>query len=111
MESRSSRAAITTGYGTDNHGHRHCFGCCAKIDARRLHRDGRATMYLCKTATGAYEVTNWPGTLRFPAVVSVGRHNLAGVRYDAWFNSQGHGYHGVTYGDFTQLCHVRRVKA
>jgi hypothetical protein len=33
------------------------------------------------------EVTNWPGTLRFPIHgMKTNRHNMGGVRTDFWFN-------------------------
>lgn len=87
-----------------------CYACCGDLDAERMEADGKATMYLVKRA-GAYFVTNWPGTLAIRAGVRVGRHNMAGRRYDAWFTWRGRNWHGVTYGDNTQICHVRRTKA
>jgi hypothetical protein len=86
-----------------------CYECCGKLDRERMEHDGVATMYLTKR-DGRWFVTNWPGTLAFPAGVQVGRHNMAGKRYDAWFTMGGFQWHGVTYGDNTQICHCKRTK-
>ena len=67
---------------------------------------GRIMLYLSNG-----EVMNWPGTLRFPAHVRKGRHNIAGSRYDVWFaGPDGFQWHGVQYGDNTQICHCKRTK-
>jgi hypothetical protein len=53
----------------------------------------------------------WPGTLKIRCGVRTGRHNIAGKRYDVWFvGPDGKNWHGVTYGDNTQICRVRRLK-
>lgn len=86
-----------------------CFECCGKRDEKYMEETGKNTLYL--TGNGEnYEITNWPGTLRFPASVKVSRHNIAGWRYDAWFWFNGRRWHGVTYGDNTQICHCKRTK-
>lgn len=58
------------------------------------------------------EVTNWYGTFKIPIYCrpKIGRHNFAGVRYDIWFGFAGSDWHGVVYGNNTQLCHIRRIK-
>jgi hypothetical protein len=59
-----------------------------------------------------WQVTNWPGSLRFNAFVRRGRHNLAGTRYDLWFTGPENTlWHGVQYGDQTQVCHCKRLKS
>lgn len=104
----SPHSDLTTGYGTDRDGKTHCYACCAETDRKAMIETGRATLYL----TGK-ELTNWPGSLRFPAgYVRKGRHNIARVRYDAWFTGpDGKPWHAVQYGDSTQIAHCKRVKA
>lgn len=97
----------TGNYGIDRHDFLHCLECCGKRDAANMVKTGRATLYLIQRDS-IWFVTNWPGTLNIRAYVSVGRHNLAGKRYDAWFNFNGKKWHGVTYGDFTQICHCKQ---
>lgn len=88
-----------------------CYECCGAADRASMLETGRATLYLTRT-DGAYSVTNWPGTMRLAAGVKVGRHNIAGRRYDAWFTGpDGKPWHGVTYGDNTQICHCKRLKS
>ena len=103
---------LTTGYGEDKHGNKICFACCAKLDQGDMLREGRATLYLSKAENDLWRVTNWPGSLEF--VVSYprrGRHNIAGQRYDVWFlGPDNRVWHGVQYGEFTQICHVRRTR-
>ncbi len=35
---------------------------------------------------------------------------LLGVRYDFWFEFGNNAFHGVTYGDNTQVAHIRCLK-
>lgn len=84
-----------------------CFACCGKRDRASLVTDTIATLYLSTNPTC---VANWPGTLSIPCTVRRGRHNIAGCRYDVWFTGpDGRRWHGVTYGDNTQLCHCRKL--
>lgn len=101
-----------------------CYACCGKRDVADMIATGRATLYLTQPErfgpglrlesygrTGHAVVTNWPGTLKLTAFVRQGRHNIAGKRYDAWFTGpDGAKWHGVTYGDNTQICHCHRTK-
>jgi len=59
-----------------------------------------------------HTLTNWPGTLRFdPHYIKKGRHNIAGTRYDVWFpGPDGHIWHGINYGENTQITHCKRTK-
>lgn len=100
-----------TGYGYDRRtGKVSCYACCALNERARMLKTGRATLYLSRRADGRYEVTDWPGHLRFLVAHSrVGRHNIASKRYDVWFSLEGRTWHGVTYGDNTQICHCRRM--
>ena len=95
------------GYGIDPEGNRHCYACCAVQDAQQMQADGKITLYL-----GTGEVTNWPGSLRLKVNYQrKGRHNLAGVRYDVWFTGpDGDNWHGVQYGNMTQLVHCTRIR-
>jgi hypothetical protein len=98
---------LGTGYGTTRDGETACYECCASIDQDAMRSEGRITLYLSEDA-----VTNWPGTLRFPTHRrTTGRHNMARVRYDVWFlDHEGDEWHGVQYGDNTQICHCKRRK-
>ena len=103
----SEHSEFTRGYGTTADGKRHCYTCCADQDRSAMVRDGKIVLYLTEKG-----VTNWPGSLVFPVVHKrKGRHNMAGTRYDVWFTGpEGRNWHGVQYGENTQLCHCRRVK-
>jgi len=120
---------ITTGYGTDAQGNKHCYACCAELDREFMDSHDRMTLYLtfdeAKAKAGGFvpspgvhccnhgwTVGNWPGSLKFDAVVRKGRHNIAGTRYDAWFTDhKGRKWWGVRYGDNTELVHCRKLKA
>lgn len=129
----SPHSSITTGYGVDASGARHCYACCAERDKADMTRTGRATLYLSSEPyrglgcvdwanladvqgpaddRRAWKITNWPGSLTFrPHYVKRGRHNIARTRYDAWFTGpDGKPWHGVQYGDMTQVIHCRRIK-
>ena len=61
-------------------------------------------------------VSNWPGTLKFPARgcgvrVRKNAHNWGLTRSDIWFNGpDGFKWHGVSYGDYTQLTRCTRTR-
>ena len=97
-----------TGYAVEADGSKVCYACCAKKDKEQMRSTGKAVLYLDAEKR---QVTNWPGTLRFDVTKLLkGRHNIAGVRYDVWFNFGGCEWHGVTYGDNTQICKCKRNK-
>lgn len=109
---------VSTGYARGHDGNMFCYGCCGLMDAFAMGWTGKATLYLSghdvagMKGNGDYHVGNWPGTIRIKAGVSKGRHNIARVRYDARFKGpDGANWHGVTYGDMTQICHCKRLKA
>ena len=112
-------ASCTTGYGTDKDGNRKCFQCCADSDRQEMIETGKATLYLSKSigTEGIYAgrevwtVGNWPGSLKFrTGPVRKGRHNIARTRYDVWFRGpDGKDWHGVQYGENTQVCHCHRL--
>lgn len=99
-------------YGRDRSCHKHCIPCCGERDRRSMVKHGRATLYLTYDRSKGVggEITNWPGNLRFACRVRIGRHNIAGRRYDAWFTGpDGREWHGVQYGDWTQIIHCKRI--
>jgi hypothetical protein len=96
-----------TGYGrlNDNPEAMVCYACCGKREMATMRATGKATLYLFQN-----HVTNWPGTLKIPCTVRTGRHNIARVRRDVWFSFEGARWHGVQYGDNSQICKCRRLK-
>lgn len=112
-----------TGYATIADGSKVCYACCGERNKKDMIETGKATLYLsavrCSYAlpnqkwnTLLARVSNWPSTLEFKVSANkAGRHNMAGTRYDVWFTGpDGREWHGVTYGDNTQICHCRRNK-
>jgi len=101
---------ISTGYGKDKEGNKICFDCCGYEDKAYMIQEGRIDLYLAKNEYGKYEVHNWPATLKIPCWVNKGSHNIAGSRYDAhfWFNQKV--WHGVNYGENSQILHCRVTK-
>lgn len=113
---------VTTGYGEID-GVKHCYDCCADVDREFMQEHGRIALYLTVKKCGPHgtsrlpdrhvtgEVTNWPQTLIFKVRGHIGCHNIARRRYDVWFTGpDGFKWHGVTYGDNTQICHCKRTK-
>lgn len=101
---------LGTGYGIYNN-HKYCYPCCATLDKQNMEKDNKIVLYLSKDNC-FYSVSNWPGTLKIKVdYFREGRHNIAGVRRDVWFHDhKGVKWHGVCYGDFTQLLHCRKLK-
>ena len=89
-----------------------CYDCCGKRDLVQMEAEGRIALYLVKRE-GKQIVVNWPGTLSFPVRYSrTGRHNIAGTREDVWFTGpDGREWWGVSYGQWTQICRCKRLKA
>ena len=89
-----------------------CYECCGETDRADMLADGKATLYLTRnSADGSAKISNWPGTLKFTGRYRRGSHNIARWRYDVWFRGPDNtDWHGVTYGDNTQICHCRRLK-
>ncbi len=74
-----------------------------------MREQGRIVLY-----AGEGKLTNWPGTLTIPLPMGstrVGRHNVARVRVDYWFTFEGETWHGVRFGDSTDLVHCKRSAA
>ena len=110
-----------TGYGIDRNGHKICFKCCGEIDRQELDSleiGGKGVIHYLTSKTEVldwgkkttYEVSNWPGSMRFNVFCKEGRHNFAGVRRDVWFSYNGKNFHGVQYGNNSELCYIKRVK-
>lgn len=107
----SEHSSFTTGYGTSPDGKTYCYQCCADRDKQQMRDDGRTTLYLVKDGE-SYKATNWPASLTFhPFHVRKGHHNIARTRYDFWFSFEGQPWHGVQYGENSQVAHCRRVKS
>ena len=126
--------SIGTGYGTDAHNHKICYNCIGALDYRKLLKmkpGDKTTLYHTREPAeknGCYNwyVSNWPGTFKHHCVGHVGNHNIAGTRYDLWFalrdrktgytirdpktGTPKHCFHGVRYGDITEICHIRKIK-
>lgn len=117
---------VGTGYAMGKADNFFCYACCGLIDAFSMGWTGKGCLYLSWPARSmnpapdsAYgwistpgQVSNWPGTFKANAATKRGRHNIARYRYDAWFTGpDGKRWHGVTYGQNTQICHCKRVKA
>jgi len=100
------KGSITTGYGINPDGKIVCFSCCGFEDRARMMMEDRITLYLVKR-NGEYRVTNWPGTLDLSCRVTKGRHNIARTRYDAYFAFGGRLWHGVNYGENSQILHCK----
>lgn len=101
---------LGTGYGLDDAGNRSCYPCCGVQDAMRMERGERIALYLTRS-DDAWSVLNWPGSLRFtPTTVRKSRHNIARTRYDAWFWFRGVLWHGVNYGEHSEILHCRPTK-
>lgn len=99
------------GCGLRSDGSKLCYACCAIVDADQMDKTGKATLYLRGNLLTGQELTNWPGSLRITVFVSKsGKHNMAGCRTDVWFRFNKQFWHGVQYGENTQLCHCKRVK-
>lgn len=108
---------FTTGYAVDDQENKICFDCCGYEDKAYMILNGRNTLYLTKgndlpEGETKARVSNWPGTAKFTVKHGWrGKHNIARVRYDVWFDGpDGFVWHGVQYGDNTQICHCKRTK-
>lgn len=118
-----------SGYATDSDRTRFtCYPCAGERESAFLVEHGRGMLYLCRdvpageparqyrtagTMESGYYLTDWPGTFRLPVSYGrIGRHNMAGRRFDVRFTGpDGREWRGTSYGDNTQICHVRRLKS
>ena len=108
----SETGKFGTGYGMDAQGKKYCYDCCAEMDKSDMDKSGKYTLYLTHNSTDGYKVTNWPGTLKYRVFdFKKSRHNFGGIRTDVWFfDHAGKKWHGYQIGNFTQICHVKRLK-
>ena len=109
----SNHSDFTTGYGVTPDNRRICYECCAGRERQSMLDTGKATLYLVgPDGYGMAYVTDWPGRLSFRALnYHKGHHNIARVRYDVDFiGPDGYWWHGVSYGDNTQIVHCKRTK-
>lgn len=96
-------------YAMNGEGKKLCYDCCGVMEKKQLLElkpKETIVFYL-----SGHEVINWCGTMRIKCIVKEGKHNIAGVRHDCWFKIGDKCYHGVQYGDFSELCYIKRVKA
>ena len=101
----------TQEYGRTRTGAVVCDACCADLDRAQMHETGHIMLYLVQRSE-RWVVTNGPGTLEYRVRERrQGRHNIAGRRMDVWFtDDMGQPWHGTQYGDWTDICHCRRMK-
>lgn len=103
--------SISTGYGVTKTGDKLCFACCGINDAKELVElkiGEKLTLYL---DTKAQTISNGPGTFKIQLHhIKRGNHNMARVRYDFWFKHDKYFYHGTTFGDGTQIAHIKKLK-
>jgi len=117
---KRKKNSITTGYGTDRDGHKICFKCIGRNERLEMNKSDRATLYLTVGQRGnsgplVTKVTNWPSSLViYPYASKDGRHNIAQTRKDVWFITKFFGkvkhWHGVRYGNYTDILHCKQVK-
>lgn len=104
----SKHETFTTGYGFDRNKKTYCYDCCAKHEAQAMRDTKQAVLYLVNNDK---EVTDWPGHLRFNVTYkSSGKHNFGIKRIDLWFNFNGYVWHGVHYGDNSDLVYCKQTK-
>lgn len=115
----SKHSECSTGTAHTADGREICWECCAVLDRQTMIDKGHSRNLPLYLTHGDFnggrfvdgKVTNWPSSLKFPCRVKKGRHNIAGSRCDVWFNGpDGFVWHGVQYGEWTQICHCRRTK-
>ena len=102
---------VATGYGviseTDD---KICYTCCGELDKQRLLKakpGDKFCFYRAGDIRRGYYVSNWPGSFKVRVYPRKGRHNIAKVRYDFWFKFGSREFHGVQYGNNTQIAYIR----
>jgi len=102
--------SLGTGYAY-NKGEKICYDCCGDLDRKALRELKHGEKYILYLNTHKKYLSNWPGTLKIEVNhIRQGRHNIAGKRFDTWFNFEGNKYHAVLYGMNTQIAHVKKLK-
>jgi len=115
--------SFTVGYAVDHFDNKICYNCCGYEDKATMILEGKIVLYLSKSdkkekiigcsERDIWEITNWPGTLRFKCYGPPKKswHNIARNRYDVWFpGPDGFDWHGIQYGENNQLCRCKRTK-
>lgn len=108
---------VATGYAIDADNHKICYECAGDIDKKWMRDNIKTTLYLTDLKpdySGNYgdcKITNWPASLEITGRYHKGKHNIAHTRYDVWFTFEGTEWHGVQYGDMTQILHCKKLKA
>lgn len=108
----------SSGFGTRDD-HVLCYDCCADLDRLELLIENTAVLYLQhnnltdqhELNRPEWEVTNWPGTLRFRATVrtTIKPHTLWHIRHDVWFvGPDGRHWYGRQQGD-NDLVYCRKL--
>lgn len=115
-----------------------CYPCAGATELDMLLSEGKGMLYLSMASTKDYQelfakkkhgnfatgmgrdpnyyynpkVGNWTGHFSAPCYyMKRGYHNIAQIRWDVWFAMpDGYIWHGVQYGHWTQICHVKRTK-
>ena len=104
----SKHDTFTTGYGYDKDKKTFCYDCCAKNEAQYMRESKRVVLYLVNNDK---EVTDWPGHLRFNVThKSTGKHNFGIKRTDIWFVFENHYWHGIHYGENSDLVYCKQTK-
>lgn len=106
---KARKDAGGSGYALNDQGKKVCYTCCAESDRTWMREHGRITLYL-EWQKKPWEVTNWPGTLRFLATrQSEGKHNWGRTQRHVWFEGpDGNVWHGHQVGENSQLVHCKR---
>ncbi len=100
---------FSTGYGTDKEGNKICFECCGLNNAKELDnlKKGEKSIQYWD----GKNIINWPSSLVIkPYYTTKGRHNIARIREDIYFNFNGNKFHATQYGNNSQIAHIRKIK-
>lgn len=109
-EAITHESEISTGYGTNKEGEKICFKCCGINDSKELKELKNGEKMCLYLSNGM--VINWPSTLQIkPYYTKNGRHNIAGTRQDVYFTHEGERFHGVQYGNMSDILHVKKIKS
>lgn len=108
---KNPNGGIGYGYRYNNRTEKICYECCGDIDRKGLEDLKQGGKYILYMNTAKKYLSNWPGTFKIElSYIKEGRHNIAGKRFDTWFNFQGSKYHAVLYGTNTEVAHVKKLK-
>lgn len=81
----------------------------AKAEVEAMKGSGRGLLYR-RTIDSRINVGTWDGSKNFPVTCCrESWHNMAGKRFDYWFNFDGSRWHGVNIGN-NDIVRVKRCK-